>query len=118
MSTGLHVLEYAPTTDVAEAPAAAPARLGQNVPNPFNPRTRIELAARAGEGPQAATLAVFDIRGRRLVTLFDGVLADGERRELVWDGRDEAGAELPSGVYFARALFGAESETRKMLMLK
>ena len=67
-------------------------------PNPFNPRTTIRFElARAG----AARLAVYDVCGRQVRTLLDGSLAAGSH-EAEWDGRDDGGREVGSGVYLAR----------------
>ena len=114
--------ETAYAQDLTALPESAPAvkgRLAQNYPNPFNPSTRIELAIPA-DGPDRVDteLSIFDVRGRRLVTLFSGDLAGGERRVFDWDGRDGSGRELPSGVYFSRARFGTRAESRKMILLR
>jgi hypothetical protein len=83
-------------------------------PNPFNPSTRIEYAtARAGE----VTLAIYDAQGRLVRTLVR------EHREAsvhtaVWDGRDDGGALVPSGVYFAHLRAGDLAASRKLTMLK
>jgi len=99
------------------ADAAPGGRLSQNYPNPFNPSTRIELAVPAGERTPV-DLAIYDVRGRRLVTLFQGELAGGTQRGFTWDGHDERGYTLPSGVYFSRARIGDRTESRKMILLK
>lgn len=72
--------------------------LAPNVPNPFNPRTslRFELVADA-----TVELAVFDLSGRRIATLAAGRRVAG-RYEAAWQGRDEDGRPMPSGVYLAR----------------
>jgi hypothetical protein len=71
-------------------------RLLPAVPNPFNPRTRLrfELAR-----PGRATLTLFDARGRRVRGLVDQELSAGPH-ELVFDGVDDRGAALASGVYY------------------
>jgi hypothetical protein len=67
-------------------------------PNPFNPRTVI-----AFELPRAARVrvAVYDVRGRLVRALLDQ-RSMGGRHEVVWDGRDLGGKNVPSGTYFAR----------------
>ncbi len=88
--------------------------LGQNNPNPFNPTTRIDYEIkRAGQ----ARLEIFDAAGRRLRTLLDSFQAAG-RGTLTWDGRDEAGGTLPSGVYLYRLSAAGEVASRRMLLLK
>lgn len=97
-----------------------PSRAGlrPNYPNPFNPSTHLELVAPQGSGLVRASLTVYDVRGRRLVTLFEGVLRRGSRRRFVWDGRDSQGHALPSGVYFARAVIDGHDQSRKMVLIR
>jgi len=75
-----------------------PCRLRPAYPNPFNPVTMLRFAL---DAERRVELAVHDARGRRLRRLAAGTWPAGEHA-LVWDGRDERGRELPSGVYFAR----------------
>ncbi len=69
------------------------------VPNPFNPSTAISYDVPAGGGD--VRLDLLDARGRIVRTLVADRRAEG-RHEAVWNGRDDAGRRLPSGVYFAR----------------
>ncbi len=84
-------------------------------PNPFNPRTVLRFhPLESGRG----SLAIFDTRGRRLRLLASGILAAGEQ-EWIWDGRDDAGRELPSGTYFARLkIAGEHSRLSKLILLR
>jgi len=71
--------------------------LGRNYPNPFNPRTVIPFSiARSG---QHVRLNIYDLAGRRIRTLVDGLLPAGPQ-EIVWDGTDSQNRTVPSGVYF------------------
>lgn len=90
-------------------------RLLQNYPNPFNPHThiRFEITERA----QTVRCAIYDCRGRHVRTLLAGELEAGEH-EVVWDGRDDSGRELGSGVFFSRLSLGGRTFTRKMLLLR
>ncbi len=93
-----------------------PARfaLESNYPNPFNPSTTIDFSlAETG----TAALTIVDTAGRRLRVLASGKLSAGHH-SLVWDGRDERGRLLPSGVYLYRLEMGGQRLTRKMLLLK
>ena len=98
-------------------PAAAPARLAllPNHPNPFNPRTCLSLSLPA---PARADLAVYDLAGRRVRTLLAAAPLPAGTHEVEWDGRDEEGAELPSGVYLVRVKAGRSAATRKITLLK
>jgi len=106
-------------TAAGEQPGAAPAgRLLQNYPNPFNPSTRITLQAPSGGGRFDVSLDVFDVSGRKVARLFAGVMPGGAQRAIAWNGQDDGGHALPSGVYFARARFGDQTQSRKMILLK
>ncbi|MFC1481212.1 M6 family metalloprotease domain-containing protein [Candidatus Neomarinimicrobiota bacterium] len=88
--------------------------LGQNYPNPFNPTTTISL-----EIPKTGRveLIVYDLLGREVVKLVDGVIEPG-KFIIRWSGRDARGAAVPSGIYFARMHAARYSKTIKMLLLK
>ena len=83
-------------------------------PNPFNPSTTLEASVPDGG---RATLAVHDAGGRRVATVFDGVLPAGTTA-LRWSGVTDAGSRAPSGVYFARLEFPGGTMTRKLVLLK
>ncbi len=70
----------------------------QAVPNPFNPRTRLEFELSTS---QWVKVAIFDSRGRRVRLLHDATLSGGPQ-SLEFDGRDDTGSPLASGVYFAQ----------------
>ncbi|HEX6791873.1 MAG TPA: kelch repeat-containing protein [Candidatus Krumholzibacteria bacterium] len=88
--------------------------LQPNYPNPFNPTTTIEYAVPARGRVQ---LRVFDVSGAMVRTLVDEVQPAGTRR-VTWDGRDDRGARVASGVYLLRADAAGESRQRKMILLK
>ncbi len=96
-----------------DAPAAV-AKLAA-WPNPFNPRTRIvfELERRG-----AAKLAIYDSAGRHVRELYPGTVLDAGEHEIVWDGRDDAGRTLPSGVYLCKIAAATGTATTKLIMLK
>ena len=107
-------------TSGAEMPAAAGVRLAlePNVPNPFNPTTSIGFVV-----PEACRviLTVHDARGRRVRSLVERDYDAPSRDQVVWDGRDDAGHVLPSGVYWVRlqnALDRTQSLARKMLLAR
>jgi hypothetical protein len=100
-------------TDPITAPAAA-LRLFQNSPNPFNPSTVIgyHLPERC-----RVTLEIFDIAGRRIARLVDGVQGGG-RHEVTWNGTGENGDRVDSGTYLYRLTAGKETISRKMILLR
>ena len=98
---------------VSELPVQSTRLLG-NVPNPFNPETRIRFRLAEG-GP--ARVTVFDVTGRRVCTLVDGDLPAGEN-EVLWNGRDDAGRNLSSGAYYVQLDADGQRDHRKILLLK
>jgi len=104
-----------PTADVPDGEMGRGFGLEQNVPNPFNPVTEIVYEIPAGGAE--VKVEVFDVSGRRVATLVDGFEPEGVRR-VTWNGMDNDGRRLPSGVYFYR-LVGDEFEAAEtMLLLK
>lgn len=88
--------------------------LGQNHPNPFNPQTTIHFAL----GKQSpVTLRVYDQAGRMVRELVNGTLA-ATQHSVIWDGKDQTGRTVRSGVYFYRLDAGDFTETRRMLLVK
>lgn len=83
-------------------------------PNPFNPRVRIDFEARRA-GP--AALAIHDLRGRRVATLWDGVLGTGPR-SFMWNGVTEGGAAAGSGTYLVRLSVDGMSTSRKISLVR
>ncbi len=88
--------------------------LEQNYPNPFNPETVIRFSLTR---PAFTSLEVYTLMGRRVRTLVWGMQQAGTYK-IVFDGRDDFGAPLPSGVYFYRLTSGNQVATKKMLLMK
>jgi hypothetical protein len=89
--------------------------LGQNFPNPFNPVTNVAFTVPDGAG--RVTLTVHNVNGQVVRTLVDEELPAGPAL-AVWNGADDSGRGLASGVYFARLAANEESAFRKMTLLK
>jgi hypothetical protein len=85
-----------------------------NRPNPFNPSTTISFTLPV---PGRASLAVYDITGRKVRELLDGPLPAGAHA-VAWDGKDDAGQPVSSGVYLSRLSAGNRTATGKMLLMK
>jgi hypothetical protein len=96
------------------APRDGLAGLGRARPNPFNPRTVVELRL---DRPGFAEVTIHDARGRRVRTLFAGTREAG-RHSLGFDGLDDAGRALASGVYFARMSALGEFDTSAMVLVR
>jgi hypothetical protein len=90
-------------------------RLEQNRPNPFNSSTRLDYAVTA---TTPVRLVVYDMLGREVALLFDGVKSPGVY-SADWNGRDDRGAILPNGIYFCRLHAGANPVlTRKLVIIR
>jgi hypothetical protein len=102
-------------TSVPRPVVPASFALYQNIPNPFNPTTtiRYDVARRGG----VVTLQVFDVSGRLVRTLVDQAQGEGYK-DVTWDGRNEAGQPVATGMYFYRLSAPGFTQTRKMVLLK
>ncbi len=83
-------------------------------PNPFNPATEIRFTL---EKTEQVVVSVFDVRGRKIIDLVDEVYSQG-RHSVTWQGRNQDGLRVSSGVYFARLQLVGDSFTRRMLLVK
>jgi plastocyanin len=83
-------------------------------PNPFDPRTSVRFALAQ---PAQVDVRVFDAQGRPIATLERGFLDAGEHA-VVWDGRDDAGAQEPSGIYYVRASAGGASDSAMLIRVR
>jgi DNA-binding beta-propeller fold protein YncE len=88
--------------------------LSQNVPNPFNPLTKIRFTV-PQDGP--VNLAVYDVAGRRIKTLVDGHCR-ADFYSVTWDGTNDNGSRVASGVYFYCLTAGKHSMSRKLVLLR
>ncbi|MFH1679449.1 MAG: T9SS type A sorting domain-containing protein [Candidatus Eisenbacteria bacterium] len=99
-----------PYTAVVSAGVREMGALGLPAPNPFRSRTTVRFHVAASA--ENARLDIFDISGRKVRTLFDGGAAG---RAATWDGKDDRGRDLPSGLYLMRLETGGETHARKVL---
>ncbi len=88
--------------------------LVQNYPNPFNPATTIAFSLAKNS---QVVLAIYDVRGALVRTLIDESRVAGGQR-VVWDGKDDSGTDVASGVYFYRLSAGHFQATKKMVLLR
>lgn len=101
-----------PTSDPTQAPSVS--LISSVYPNPFNPNTTISLQL-----PSAglAQLDIINVRGQKVRTLLRQELPAGNH-SAIWDGRDDSGKPVASGLYLAVARCGGISSTRKLMLLK
>jgi len=90
--------------------------LGRNVPNPFTVLTRIEYSV-PGESRSPMVLTIHDATGRLVSTLQDTSQRPGSH-SVCWDGTNQTGAAVSSGIYFYRLRWNGRTETRRMLLVK
>lgn len=88
--------------------------LNQNYPNPFNPSTEIAFSL---EQASTITLTIFNVLGQKVKVLADGSKQAGTHT-LSWDGRDQMGAAVSTGLYFYTLTDGNKSVTKKMALMK
>ncbi|HVP35755.1 MAG TPA: FlgD immunoglobulin-like domain containing protein, partial [Terriglobales bacterium] len=108
-------------TDVQDEPLILPAKfsLGQNFPNPFNSTTTIQFRIgnlKFGE-PLRTTLIIYNILGQKVRTLLNENKSPGAY-QIIWDGKDQTGNEVSSGIYFYQLKAGNYKETKKLTLLK
>jgi len=105
-----------PGTSVSDAAESilADFSLHQNFPNPFNPSTTICFVL---PNRERVKISVFDVTGREVRTLTNQSFNEG-KHSIVWDGSDDQGVLLPSGIYFYRLDAGTFSAIRKLTFLK
>jgi hypothetical protein len=96
-------------------PLAYEYSLSQNYPNPFNPTTTIRYTVR---DRAQVSLNVYNVAGQLIRTLVNESKSPGQVHTAIWDGRNDAGVTVSSGVYFYKLVAGDYVQTRKMVLLK
>ena len=104
---------------VSDAPGPVPPRvsLEQNYPNPFNPSTTMHFDVPAAEHLARVHLAVYDMSGRLVRILVDRDLPAGRHR-AEWNGTDDGGRRVASGVYIGRLRVGEAQQVRKISLVR
>lgn len=85
-----------------------------NYPNPFNPETMITFTL---PNESKVELDIFNIKGQHVVSLLKEILPEGEH-SIIWNGKDELGFSVSSGVYLCRLANKEKVHTKRMLLLK
>ncbi|MCF7913216.1 MAG: T9SS type A sorting domain-containing protein [Candidatus Cloacimonetes bacterium] len=92
--------------------------LHNNYPNPFNPDTKICFVP---DQVGKVNLYIFNIKGQKIKTIFTGNIAEtqiGELQSFIWDGTNDLGKNVSSGIYFYQYESPSNSQTKKMLLVK
>jgi hypothetical protein len=111
----LEFLGNTPDDPVAVDPTFYRNSLSQNRPNPFNPTTTIEFSLKERANVQ---LKIYNVAGQLVRTLVNEARTPGEVHTATWDGRNDAGQSVSSGVYFYKLVAGSFVQTKKMVLLK
>ncbi|MFQ6115957.1 MAG: T9SS type A sorting domain-containing protein, partial [bacterium] len=116
--SGIFVIEYDPVPTSVEVvePDQVPSEyeLAQNYPNPFNPETTIEYSLPT---PGRVTLDIYSLLGQKVRALVDDYQKAGVYK-VQWDGKDDLGRNLATGVYFYRIHSGGFVQSRKLVLLR
>jgi len=107
-------ITFASSADTEDETPGAGFTLYQNYPNPFNPTTTIRYEL---QKPAQITLRVFDMLGREMATLVESYRPTGDG-QATWDGRDQSGRRVPSGLYFYQLRAEGFQQTRSMMLLR
>jgi hypothetical protein len=105
-------MQYPTNPMHAEIPSAY--KLAQNFPNPFNPVTSIQFDMKERG---LVTLKIYNVAGQLVRTLVDG-MKDAGFYSITWDGKNNRGAKVGSGIYFCKMETKGFSATKKMVALK
>ena len=101
-------------TDANDEPIVARTQLHGNYPNPFNPETAINFSI-GNEGH--VSIDIYNIRGQKVRTLVNDVYGIGDHK-AIWNGHDDNGREVGSGVYFYQMKSEGTTATRRMVLMK
>ncbi|MFC1563865.1 YCF48-related protein [candidate division KSB1 bacterium] len=88
--------------------------IGQNYPNPFNPETKITYSVTV---PTQVSLKIYNINGQLIKTLVSGQVPNGDHI-AIWDGTNDCGKKVSSGVYIYRLHAGGFVQSKKMMLIK
>jgi len=83
-----------------------------NYPNPFNPTTTISFLTT--ENTEKTEIIIYNLKGQKVKQFSD----IRNQTSVIWDGKDENGKQVSSGIYFCRLKSGEQSHTRKMILIK
>jgi hypothetical protein len=116
----IHVVENGgvitrdPAAGVIDDTPKPPPLSARAYPNPFNPTTTLSIEL---ESPANVAAVIFDAKGRLIKKLWSGPLGAGVHR-FAWNGRNEAGQPVASGVYLAMVTTGRDTRTLKLTFIK
>jgi len=89
--------------------------LSQNFPNPFNPNTQIQFSLGKED---IVSLNIYDIQGRLVQSLISNSYFPSGYHQISWDGKNNVGTQVPSGMYLYKLVSENKTITRKMVLMK
>jgi flagellar hook assembly protein FlgD len=96
------------------APTVSEFSVAQNYPNPFNLETQFSLSLPA---ESQVSFVVYNVAGQKVKTLVDNQMSAGTHT-ITWDGTNESGNVVSSGIYFYKVVAGDIVTTKKMILMK
>jgi hypothetical protein len=108
-------LNNTPTPPTGQKTSGTTYSLSQNYPNPFNPQTAIQFTVKE-QAP--VSLKIYNAAGQLVKTLVDDVRTPGVVHTIEWNGRNNSGQSVSSGVYFYKLVTKNFTQTKKMVLLK
>ena len=112
----LNIYRFRPTAVHERSSGHLPSEfsLSQNYPNPFNSETSIRFSLKRA-GP--VRFAIYNLKGQLVRGLLNSEISEGEHR-VIWDGKDQEGRAVPSGVYLCQLTSGEFKHTIKMILMR
>ncbi len=105
---------YQSTPNVDNTAPVLATELKGAFPNPFNPSTTLSFSVKE---TAEVSLDIFNQKGQKVRSLLNSTMSPGEH-QIIWNGNDDNGRQVSSGLYFFRMKSGTYSSTRKMIMMK
>ncbi len=104
--------------EVAELLEKIPIKFLKNYPNPFTHSTTISLELNT-ENTEITEISIYNIKGQKIRTFANDQISKSLNQQIVWDGKDDNGQKVSSGIYFYKLTIpNAEPVTRKMVLLQ
>ncbi|MDO9578510.1 MAG: T9SS type A sorting domain-containing protein, partial [Candidatus Cloacimonadales bacterium] len=94
----------------------SPITLHQNYPNPFNPSTTIEFSTTNLH--ELTQIVIYNLKGQVVKTFSNLQITQSPNQQVTWNGTDDSGKAVSSGVYFYKIKSGDTEVSKKMLLLK
>ena len=104
--------------EIVELLEKIPLKFLKNYPNPFTHSTTISLGLNT-DNTEVTEISIYNIKGQKIRTFANEQISKSPNQQIIWDGKDDSGAKVSSGIYFYKLTIpNAEPVTRKMVLLK